>query len=224
MLLQLYHRHWSACAEAILSDAQKELCALSPDTAVPIFYLTQRHDLLSPKLHSLMLQVNQSQPQNAATPMLSMPCTHAKSEHAKLIPHVAINAGCTALRKGALPSAMHHYTCANMYGWLPLTAAYLTANQLQPALALLQHAIAHSYSPHASQHSTLAAAAATQLAAEWSTLVLNMMKDEAAPGGLTQLLFPSPQGKQLGACQVSFTWQVQHAILQYYQWMLSVSG
>lgn len=113
-----------------------------------------------------------------------------------------LDAGCTALHQGALPSAISHYTLANMYGWLPLTATYLSANQLQPAVALLQHAIAHSYSHQANHHSTLAAASATQLAAEWSVLVLNMIKDGAAPGGLTQLLFPSPQCKQLGTSQV----------------------
>ena len=121
-----------------------------------------------------------------------------------------------------------------MYGWLPLSAAYLQANQLQPALALLQHAVAQSYSgqlcsdgaPSAAAPSATAAAAtaastaaaataaataaaaaaARQLAAQWSALVLNVIRDGAVPGGLTQLLFPSPQHKQLGTSQVTPFW------------------
>lgn len=120
-----------------------------------------------------------------------------------------------ALHQRAIPVAVGHYTQAGIYGWLPLTAAYLKANQLQLALALLQHAVADSYSRHLCHESTLtaapaaaagpaaaAAAAARQLASEWSTLVLNVIRDDAVAGGLTQLLFPSPQYKQLGTSQV----------------------
>lgn len=105
--------------------------------------------------------------------------------------------------------AVSHYTQAGICGWLPLTAAYLKASQLQPALALLQHAVADSHSRHLCHDSALtaapaaAAAAARQLAAEWAALVLNVIRDGAVPGGLTQLLFPSPQHQQLGTSQVA---------------------
>lgn len=56
-------------------------------------------------------------------------------------------AGQKAARQGLLSQAASHLSQAGPYGWLPLTAAYLQANQLQPALLLLQHAIAQSYSP-----------------------------------------------------------------------------
>jgi hypothetical protein len=105
-----------------------------------------------------------------------------------------------------LPVAISHYSQADACGWLPLTAAYLHANQPQPALLLLQHAIAHSYSraPDSTGRidSTTAAAAVRQLAEEWAGLILRMIRDEAAPGGLTLLLFPAPHLKQLGASQV----------------------
>lgn len=115
-----------------------------------------------------------------------------------------------ALHQRALPLAVGHYTQAGVYGWLPLTSAYLKANQLQPALALLRHAVADSYRRHLYHDSTLtaapaeaaaAAAAARQLAAEWAALVLNVIRDGAMPGGLTQLLFPLPQ-QQLGTSEV----------------------
>lgn len=107
-----------------------------------------------------------------------------------------------------MPVAISHYSQADAYGWLPLTAAYLHANQPQPALLLLQHAIAHSYSiaPDSTGRThTAAAAAARQLAEEWAGLILGMIRDEAAPGGLTLLLFPAPHLHQLGASQVLCT-------------------
>ena len=118
-----------------------------------------------------------------------------------------------AFHQRAPPLVVSHYTQAGVYGWLPLTAAYLKANQLRPALALLQHAVADSYSRHLCHESTVpaaaaeaarpaAAAAARRLAAEWSALVLNVIRDGAVAGGLTQLLFPSPHHKQLGTPQV----------------------
>ena len=113
-----------------------------------------------------------------------------------------------ALHQRALPMAVSHYTQAGICGWLPLTAAYLKASQLQPALALLQHAVADSHSRHLCHDSALTAApaeaaAARQLAAEWAALVVNVIRDGAVPGGLTQLLFPSPQHQQLGTSQVA---------------------
>ena len=123
--------------------------------------------------------------------------------------------GCTALHQRALPKAVSHFTQAGIYGWLPLTAAYLKANQLRPALALLQHAVADSYTRqlcHTSAAALKAApeaaagpagpAAVRQLAAEWAALVLDVVRDGAVPGGLTQLLFPSPEYQQLGTHQV----------------------
>lgn len=129
-----------------------------------------------------------------------------------------------ALHQRALPKTVSHYSRADIYGWLPLTAAYLKTNQLQPALALLQHAVAHCYSRQLCSDSapamataaataavtagataaapTAAATAARQLAAQWSALVMNVIRDGAVPGGLTQLLFPLPQHKQLGTSQV----------------------
>lgn len=114
------------------------------------------------------------------------------------------------VHQGSLPVAISHYSQADAYGWLPLTATYLHANQPQPALLLLQHAIAHSYStaPDSTgrtDSTTAAAAAARQLAEEWAGLILRMIRDEAAPGGLTLLLFPAPHLKQLGASQVLCT-------------------
>ena len=114
------------------------------------------------------------------------------------------------VHQGSLPVAISHYSQADAYGWLPLTAAYLHANQPQPALLLLQHAIAHSYSRAPDSMSrtdtmTATAAAARQLAEEWAGLILRMIRDEAAPGGLTLLLFPAPHLKQLGASQVLCT-------------------
>lgn len=116
-----------------------------------------------------------------------------------------------ALHQGALPRAISHYTQANIYGWLPLTATLLKANQLQPAFVLLQHAVAYSYTNQPGHNGMLAAAAARQLAAEWTALVVNMIKDAAVPGGFTHLLFPSPQQKQLGTSQVCCIWLVWHA-------------
>lgn len=110
-----------------------------------------------------------------------------------------------ASRQGALPVAVSHYKQAGIYGWLPLTAAYLKANQLQPALALLQHAIVDNYGRHDTALTTApaeAALATRQLAAEWAALVLNVIRDGAVPGGFTQLLFPSPQHQQLGTSEV----------------------
>lgn len=110
-----------------------------------------------------------------------------------------------AVRQGSLPRAISHYSQANAYGWLPLTAAYLHANQPQPALLLLQHAIAHTYGRapvSAGQAGALLHAAARQLAEEWAGLILSMIKDQASPGGLTLLLFPAPHQKQLGSSQV----------------------
>jgi hypothetical protein len=105
--------------------------------------------------------------------------------------------------------AISHYSQADAYGWLPLTAAYLHANQPQPALLLLQHAIAHSYSRAPDSigrtDTITAAAAARQLAEQWAGLILRMIRGEAAPGGLTLLLFPAPHLKQLGASQVLCT-------------------
>ncbi len=121
------------------------------------------------------------------------------------------NAGSEGVRQGSLPVAISHYSQADAYGWLPLTAAYLHANQPEPALLLLQHAIAHSYSraPNSAGRTdttiaaaAAAAAAARQLAEEWAGLILRMIRDEAAPGGLTLLLFPAPYLKHLGASQV----------------------
>lgn len=136
-----------------------------------------------------------------------------------------------ALHQRALPMAGNHFSQADMYGWLPLTAAFLQANQLQPALVLLQHAVTQSYdrrlcsdgapavataapatAPSATAPSatagaaTTAATAARQLAAQWSALVRNVIRDGAVPGGPTQLLFPLPQHKQVGTSQVMPFW------------------
>lgn len=53
--------------------------------------------------------------------------------------------------------AVHSYSLAGPFGWLPLTAAYLHANQLQPAWLLLQHAIAQAYASSCHAHSDVAA-------------------------------------------------------------------
>lgn len=110
------------------------------------------------------------------------------------------------VHQGSLPVAISHYSQADAYGWLPLTAAYLHANQPQPALLLLQHAIAYSYGRAPDSigrtDTITAAAAARQLAEEWAGLILRMIRDKAAAGGLTLLLFPAPHQKQLGASQV----------------------
>ncbi|DBA81543.1 TPA: hypothetical protein ACH3X1_007317 [Trebouxia sp. C0004] len=112
--------------------------------------------------------------------------------------------GSVGVHQGSLPVAISHYSQADAYGWLALTAAYLHANQTQPALLLLQHAIAHSYSralDSIGRMDTTTAAAARQLAEEWAGLILRMIRDKVAPGGLTLLLFPAPHLKQLGASQ-----------------------
>lgn len=110
------------------------------------------------------------------------------------------DAGHLACVQKSLHQAISHYIQAGLYGWLPLTAAYLHANQPQPALLLLQHAIAHTYS--SDDEEGLRGIAARQLAVEWASLVLKVRKDGAMPGGLTLLLFPTPQQKQIGTSQV----------------------
>ena len=89
-----------------------------------------------------------------------------------------------------------------IHTWLRRSAAYLHASQPQPALLLLQHAIASTYSKHPGPSSELGAESARQLAGEWLTLVPNVIKDAAVPGGLTLLLFPAPQQKQAFTPQV----------------------
>lgn len=51
-------------------------------------------------------------------------------------------AGQQAAKQGLLIEAVNELALAGPYGWLPLTAVHLHANQLQPALLLLQHAVA----------------------------------------------------------------------------------
>ena len=115
------------------------------------------------------------------------------------------SAGLAAVHQGRLPAAIHHYSQAKPYALLPLTAAYLHANQLQPAVRLLQHAIAHMYNNkpgNKDASATLASASVRQLADEWAGLILSVIKEDATPGALTRLLFPSPHQKRLGTCQV----------------------
>lgn len=114
-------------------------------------------------------------------------------------------AGLAAVNQGSFPVAISHYTQADFFGWLPLTAAYLHANQLQPALLLLQHAIAHTYHAESGKRSEVAthmAAAARQLAQEWAGLILRVISDGSTPGGLPLLLFPTPDEKHLGTSKV----------------------
>lgn len=63
-------------------------------------------------------------------------------------------AGQQAAKQGLMTQAVSHLTQAGPYGWLPLTAAYLHADQLQPALLLLQQAVAQGYA--GSSHAGLA--------------------------------------------------------------------
>lgn len=114
-------------------------------------------------------------------------------------------AGLAAVNQGSFQAAISHYTQADFFGWLPLTAAYLHANQLQPALLLLQHAIAHTYHAESGKRSEVAtymAAAARQLAQEWAGLILRVISDGSTPGGLPLLLFPTPDEKHLGTSKV----------------------
>ena len=117
------------------------------------------------------------------------------------VPPTVAGAGHLACIQNCLPRAVSHYKQAGLYGWLPLTAAYLHASQPQPALLLLQHAIARSYSSEEADGPRHAAA--RQMAAEWASLTVKVIRDAGVPGGLTLLLFPGPNQKQPGTSQVS---------------------
>ena len=54
-------------------------------------------------------------------------------------------AGQQAVKQGQLGAAISHLRQAGPWGWVPLTAAYLHTKQLQPALLLLQQAVAQAY-------------------------------------------------------------------------------
>lgn len=135
-------------------------------------------------------------------------------------------AGQQAAKAGSLATAISHLSQAGPYGWLPLTATYLHANQLQSALLLLQQAVAQAYasqtctaqahSPATQAHSPAAQAhssdeagkavewvAAQQLAQQWASLIVSVIKEGTKQDELTLLLFPAADTPQLGVPEVT---------------------